>query len=259
MTHFRDAVDLREILKPPAVGRATLMVPRDWAVWDELFMRVRDGINMLLGLADHVPGLDVPRLPDGSLADIVVKPLCGDWDRIRANGEACHILGRGMEGFAGNLLVLPVQLAPHWSGQTAVSFAAHHSGYALAVEAIARLVSRGHLVFEAVGQMSQRVGETAIRLLTRLGLLLARVVRKIATRLAPYVGWLATAKELLVDGVQPILDIVADIRETVELVHCLMDLVHQVRAWLTEAREDLSIFASLPALLDGLPRVGRSG
>ncbi len=259
MTGFGDLIDLREVLQPPAVGSATLVVPKDWAVWDALFIKVRDGINVLLGVADQVPGLVVPRLPEGNLAHLVIKPLCGDWDRIRANGEACRTLAKGMEGLAGNLLVLPLQLSTHWSGHTAISFAAHHAGYALAVEGVARLVSRGQLVFEAVGQMSQRVGETAIRLLTRLGLLLARVVRKIATRLAPYVGWLATAKELLVDGVKPILDIVADLRETVDLVHSLLDLVHHVRAWLAEARQDLSIFASLPAMLDALPSLSGSG
>lgn len=251
-------VDLREILVAPEVGSADLVVPQDWAVWDALFMKVRDGIAMLLSVADHLPGVSVPRLPEGSLADIVVKPLCGDWDRIRANGAACRILGSGMEGLAANLVAVPLQVGHHWSGHGALSFAAHHAAYAVAAEGLAQIVRRGHLVFEAIGAMSQRVGEVAIRLLTRLGILLARVVRKIARRLAPYIGWLATAKEVLVDGLGPILDLVADIRETVDLVHSLVDLVHQVRAWLTQGREDLRILASLPSMVADLPHVGRA-
>ena len=84
------------VLRPPPVCSATLVVPQDWIVWDALFTRARDGINLLAGIADRVPGADVPRLPEGSLADLVVKPLCGDWDRIRANGEACRTLGHGL-------------------------------------------------------------------------------------------------------------------------------------------------------------------
>jgi hypothetical protein len=253
---FGDVVDVREILQPPVVSAAELVLPRDWVVWDTLFMRARDGIALLMSVADRLPGVDIPRMPEGSLADIVVKPLCGDWDRIRANGEACRILGRGVEGMAVNLLTVPLALAPHWSGHTATSFAAHHAEYAVAAEGVAGVVARGRVVFDAIGEMSTRVGETVIRLLTRLGLLLARVARKVARRLAPYVGWLATVKDFVVDGLGPILDIVADIRETVDLVHALLDLAQKVRSWLADARHDLGVFSSLPAMLDGLPTVG---
>ena len=256
MSAFGDLVDVRDVLRPPTVRSATLVLPQDWVVWDALFMRARDGINLLAGIADRVPAVDVPRLPEGSLADLVVKPFCGDWDRIHANGEACRTLGRGLDGLARNLIALPLDLLPHWSGHTMMSFAGHHAGYAAAVEAASHVVSRGQVVFDSIAEVSQRVGETAIRLLTRLGQLLVRVARKVARRLAPYVGWLATVKDVLVDGLGPILDIVADIRETVALVHALLALIHRVTAWLEVARGDLMIFASLPAIVDGLPTLG---
>lgn len=258
MSAFGDVVDVRDVLRPPQVGSAALLLPHDWIVWDALFVKARDGINLLAGIADRVPGVDVPRLPEGSLADLIVKPFCGDWDRIRANGEACRVLGRGMSGLARNLLVLPLDLTPYWSGQTMVRFAAHHLSYALAIEFAGDVVARGQIAFDSVSEVSQRVGETAIRLLTRLGQLLIRVARKVARRLAPYVGWLATVKDVLVDGIGPILDVVADLRETVALVQALLALLHRVTSWLEEARADLMVFASLPAILDGLPSVGSS-
>jgi len=116
VTGFADVIDVTAMLTPPEVMHAALVMPHDWLVWDTLFQRVRDGINLLLGIADHLPGVAVPRLPDGSLADLIVKPLCGDWDRIRSNGDACRILARGMDGLAQNLAAVPISLAPHWTG-----------------------------------------------------------------------------------------------------------------------------------------------
>lgn len=258
MSAFGDVVDVRDVLRPPSVGSASLVLPRDWIVWDTLFMRARDGIDLLGTIADRVAGVDVPRLPEGSLADLIVKPLCGDWDRIRANGEACRTLGRGLNGLARNLVVLPLDLTPYWSGHTMVRFAAHHVPYAIAVEAVSEVVSRGQVVFDRISEVSQRVGEAAIRLLTRLGQLLVRVARKVARRLAPYVGWVATVKDVLSDGLGPILDIVADLRETVALVHALFALISRVTDWLEVARSDLMVFALLPAALDGLPVLGSS-
>ena len=124
------------------------------------------------------------------------------------------------------------------------------------MEGLAQIIDRGKLVFVGIGHLSQRVGEVAIRLLTRLGQLLVRVARKVATRLAPYVGWLTSVKDVLVDGIGPIVDIVEDIRETVELVHALFALVHDIQAWLRAAREELAILATLPSMLDHLPVMG---
>ncbi|MGL5824366.1 MAG: hypothetical protein ACRCYU_05945 [Nocardioides sp.] len=255
MSPVGDLVDIQEILRPPSVAAAELVLPHDWVLWDTLFMRMRDGIALLMSIADRLPGVDLPRLPGGSLTDIVVKPLCGDWDRIRANGEACRTLGRGMDGLTANLVALPIELESRWSGAAATGFAVHHAEYAVAVAAVARVVEQGRLVFDGIGELSRRVGEAAIGLLTRLGLLLARVARKVASRLAPYVGWLATVKDVLVDGVGPIVDIVADIREAVDLVHALLDLVQRIRGWLIAARADLSVFTTLPTMLAGLPSV----
>lgn len=258
MPGFGDVVSLDGVLTAPSVGEAPLHVPKDWETWDSLFQEVRDGINIIAGAADRIPGVDLPRLPEGSLARLVVSPLTGNWDVIRSRGEACRTVGSGLDAMARNLGAVPLDLAPHWSGLTFVSFLGHHAAYAVALEAASRVVAQGTVVFEAMALVSQQLGEAAVRLLTRLGRLLVRVVRKLARRLAPWLGWVSTAKDLLTDGLGPILDIVEDIIELVDLVNGLLDLVATARAWVEDQVARLRVLLEVRHVTDLLPTIGQA-
>ena len=258
MSRFGDAVDLDAVLAPPPVGEASLQVPKDWETWDSLYVEIRDGLDVLRSVAELLPGVNLPELPGGSLADLVVTPFSGDWNRVRAHGDACVTLGRGMDGLGRNLAAIPLDLAPHWVGATTVSFAGHHAGYALAAAAAGRVVAQGIWVFEGIARVSQRVGEAAIRLLTRLGQLLVKVVRQLRRRVLPLVGWLATARDLIVDGLGPVLDLVRDVIEVAECIRDLVALAEEVRAWVEVQVERLRVLTQLRSVLDLLPTLGQA-
>ena len=258
MSRFGDAVDLGQVLVPPPVGEASLQVPKDWETWDALYVEIRDGLDVLRSVAELIPGVDLPELPGGSLADLVVTPFSGDWNRVRAHGDACVTLGRGMDGLGRNLAAIPLDLAPHWAGATTLAFAGHHAGYGLAAAAAGRVVAQGTWVFEGIARVSQRVGEAAIRLLTRLGQLLIKAVRQLRRRVLPLVGWLTTVRDLVVDGLGPVLDLVRDVVEIVESVRDLVALAEEVRAWVEVQVERLRVFTQLRSVLDLLPTLGQA-
>ena len=97
--------------------------------------------------------------------------------------------------------------------------------------------------------MSLRLGERVIELLTRLGRVLIRLARKVGQRLAPYVGWALSVKEVLVDGLGPILDIIEDLREVVGLVQDLIELVALIQEWLAEIKTGLHTLLEFGDLL----------
>ncbi|MFZ2501042.1 MAG: hypothetical protein WAW88_00020 [Nocardioides sp.] len=259
MSVFVDVVDVERLLVAPGEVRLLPRVPADWAEWDFLFQRARDGINLLLGVADHLPGVDIPRLPPGSLADLVVKPFCGDWDAISQHAEASRQWGKGLAAVGANLAVVPLELGVQWRGATPQGFTQHHLGYARTLAEAGAVVATGGLAFTALGRMSLRVGERAIVLLTRLGRLLVRLASKIGKRLAPYVGWLATAVDVLADGVGPILDILHDLEEAIALVKVLQTLRREFDAFLHDIKVELAQLAELGDQLRRLPELaGRS-
>lgn len=244
MSAFVELVDVPALLVPPEVGASVPRVPKEWDSWNHLYEVARDGANLLLSVIDKLPGVDVPRLPEGTLADLVVKPLSGDWDRIAAHGDAAARWARGMRGVAANLAVVPAGLGSRWEGEAAAAFAGRHLCFAAALGLAGELSHGAQFLFEGLGRMSLRLGERVIVLLTRLGRLLIRLARKVGQRLAPYVGWVLTLKDVLADGLGPILDIIDDLREVVGLVRDLIDLVALVHDWLAEVK------AGLHTLLD---------
>ncbi len=249
MTGFLDLVDVGSFLVPPEVGSATPRVPREWDQWDHLYEVARDGANLLLSMVDKLPGVDVPRLPEGTLADLVVKPLCGDWDRIAAHGDAAASWARAMRGVALNTSVVPLALGERWDGRAALACTLRHESYAVALAAAAELSRGADLLFGQLGKMSLRIGERVIELMTRLGRLLIRLGRKIAKRLAPYVGWALTAVDFVKDGLGPILDIIDDLREAVSLVQDLLALVDLMRDWIDDIKAGLEALTDFAHIL----------
>jgi hypothetical protein len=249
MSRFVELVDVSSLLVAPEVGAAVPRVPKEWEAWDHLYEVARDGANLLLAVIDKLPGVDVPRLPGGTLADLVVKPLSGDWDRIAAHGDAAERWAQGMRGVAANLAVVPAGLGSVWEGEAAVAFRLRHAGFAAAIGLAAELSHTGRLLFEGLGRMSLRLGERVIELLTRLGRVLIRLARKVGQRLAPYVGWALSVKEVLVDGLGPILDIIEDLREVVGLVQDPIELVALIQEWLAEIKTGLHTLLEFGDLL----------
>lgn len=250
--------DVPGLLVAPAVDTSTLDLPADWRTWDYYFQKVRDAINTFASVADQVPHVDLGRLPEGSLAHVLIKPFCGDWDRIRANGTASVAAADAMAAASGNVALTPVFLLDGWQGRAALAASVHVEGYALVTRGLAEVVRAGKLAFAGVGRMSQEYGEAAIRIITPLGRLLVRVVGKIMSRLGGWVGWLKTAAEVATDGLERVRDIYEDIRRIIQLVRDLIELKSQIEDWVAEVRAQLAVLLELPEIVSGLPRLGRA-
>jgi len=233
-----------------------LVVPADWRTWDWYFERARDAVNDFLSLVDKLPSVDVGRLPEGSLADLVVKPFCGDWDRIARQADACVIAADAMDGLALNVALVPLDLGRDWWGEASVAAVAHVDCYAVATRGMAEVVASGREAFVAASWMSRRVGETAIRLLVAVGRLLVRLAAKLASRFGGWVAWARAAAEILEEGLGPVRDIYDDVRRLVRLVDDLVALRDLVTEWVAEARSALGVMRGLPDLVERLPRLG---
>lgn len=253
---FTDVVDVKGMLKDPEKPDTKLDLPPEWKSWDKAFQEVRDAINKFLDVVDQVPGIDISmRLPGGSLVDIVVKPFTGDWDRIYMNGAACKTWGEAVGGMGRNVGQVPIDMALHWKGKGAVSFTAHQGVYAVVISAIGALLQYGEKVFQAIGKMSQRLGETVVKVLTRLGKLLIRVLGQVANRLSGWWAWIKTAAEVVVNGLDVVRDIYNDVVEIIDLVKRLFDLKSKVEAWVSDQVAKLKAFQELPAISLELPNV----
>jgi hypothetical protein len=253
---FVDKVDIKALLKEPEKPDTKLNLPPEWQSWDKAFQEVRDAINKFLDVVDQVPGIDISmRLPGGSLVDIVVKPFTGDWDRIYMNGSACKVWGEAVGGLGTNVGQVALDMLPRWSGKGALSFAAHQGVYAVVISAIGALLHYGEKVFQAIGNMSKRLGETVVKVLTRLGKLLIRVLGQVAKRLAGWWAWVKTAAEVLVNGLDVVRDIYNDVVEIIELVKRLFDLKAKVEAWVSDQVAKLKLFQELPNISLELPNV----
>lgn len=255
MASGRLPYDVPGLLVVPDPGASSLDVPADWRTWDHYFQLVRDAINIFASVADKVPHVELGRLPGGSLADLVIKPFCGDWDRIRANGTAGVAAADAMAGAAGNVAVTPLLLLGGWEGRAALAASVHVEGYALVTRGLAEVVRTARAGFAGLGRMSQEFGEAAIRIIVPLGKLLVRVARKIVSRLGGWVGWVRTATEVIANGLEEVRDIVEDIRRVIQLVRDLIELKHLVVEWVAEVRAQLAVLLELPEVVSGLPRL----
>jgi len=253
---FVDAVDVKAMLKAPDQRNAEIKRPAEWAEWNEAFKKIRDTINKFLDVVDKVPGIDITmRLPGGDLEDLVVKPFTGDWNRIRMNGDACKVWGQSVQGLSQNVAKLPKDMALHWYGKTALAFDAHHVAYAVVMKGIGMILEKGELLFSKMGDMSQKLGEVAIRVLTKLGKILLRVIGRILEKFAGWWAAIKTAAEVVVNGLQPVIDIYNDIVKIIDLVGKLFELKDKVVAWVEDKVAKLKLFSELPHMIENLPNL----
>lgn len=245
-------------LDPPRVGDRELHHDETFTTWDRVFSGVRDGINLAIDHLNHV-GAGLPRLPDGSLEDLLVVPLTGDYRLIRQNGNACAVVQDAMSDWAANIGWLAHESVARWHGASGLAFAAHLEAYDLVVRAAGRLIGLGRQVFDGVADVSERLGVQAERIIVALGRLLRRLAIRIAEKLAGAGGWAKLALDLVTKGLRTVTDILDDIRLVVELIDAAVEVRDAIREWAEVQRARLEILADLPDLLRALPELGAPG
>jgi hypothetical protein len=257
MPTFGIVVDVPASLTPPEQISSKLDVPREWKSWDELFQTIRDTINDFIDVANKVPGIELQQLPGGSLADLVIKPFTGDWDRIRMNGEACTILKKGVQGLSKNTLAIPIDMSPHWTGRAAVAFSAVATVFGVVLDSVANVMAKGELVYAKVGRVCQRIGETAIKVIVALGKLLGRLAGKIAQRFAHWLAWVKTAADVIANGLEPVRDIYNGVRRVIDLVDHIFEMKARVEEYVDRMTQAFEVFTDIPAVVDELPTLGQ--
>ena len=235
-------------LEPPAAGERRLDHDPTFAAWDATFSELRDVVNHGIDALNKA-GAGLPRLPEESLEELIVRPLTGDYAAIRQNAHACGDVRTALHVWADNLLRLSVGVDPAWGGQAAAAYLLRVNVVGLAARGVAELVGAGTAVFEAVADFAERLGIEVERLLVDLGQALFRLVAKLTSRLSGPAGWAAFAAELIARGLDTVTDIIDDVRLVVDLVRTLLDLRETVTAWVAEQRARLALFADLPGLM----------
>ena len=67
------------------------------------------------------------------------------------------------------------------------------------------MLAKGQLVYEKIGEVSRKIGETAIKVILALGKLLGRLASKIAQRFANWLSWIKTTAEVVANGLEPVM------------------------------------------------------
>lgn len=244
-------------LVPPGPGHGRLRHDRTFRTWDAAFSECRDVINHGIDLLNHA-GAGLRRLPEGSLEELLVVPLAGDYEQISRNAEACAHTRRALDTWAHNIAGLSLAMVPRWDGRAAAAFFAEMSVTTLAVAAVGEVVGAGTRVFDEIALMSERLGVEVERVIVALGRLLAHVAARLVEKLEG-AGAAVFAAELAIKGLGCVRDLVRDVELVLELVDEAVHLRDAVADWADEQRRRLQVFAELPAVLRGLAPVVGSG
>ena len=235
-------------LDAPAKGEAQLAHDTTFTAWDGAFTSMRDVVNQGIDALNQV-GAGLPRLPEESLETVLILPLTGDYAAIRRNANACGDVRDALHTWGDNILRISLGVGPGWSGQAAAAYLLRVNAFGLAARAIGETVGLGATVFDGIARVSERIGIQVERLVVELGKTLARLGRRLLSKVAGPAGWAAFAGELLLKGLDAVTDIVDDVRRVLELIEALRDLRDVVTAWVAEQRERLELFRELPSLL----------
>lgn len=242
-------LDLAPIrLDAPAYGDRALAHDATFSSWDRSLSTMRDVVNLGIGALNQA-GAGLPELPGGSLEELLVLPLSGDYGAIRQNAEACHQIHDALATWGGNLTRLSIALDPRWDGRAAGAFFLRLNALALLARGLGEVVGRGSVVFDEIAAGSERIGIEVERLVVAFGKALARLVRRLLEKVAGPIGWAAFALELVTEGLEAVTDIIDDVRLVLRIVDTLRDLRETVSDWASEQRDRLGLLAELPALL----------
>ncbi|MBC9734888.1 WXG100 family type VII secretion target [Nocardioides marmotae] len=233
-------------LVDPEPGEAELRHDATFELWDESISALRDVVNTGIRTLNQV-GAGLPLLPEGSLEELLVQPLTGDYGAIRQNATACHQVADALGTWTANLVRVATTLDPRWDGLAGTAFTARLSVQAVAARGLAEVVRRGSALLEEIAEVSERLGVRVEELLVELGKAIARLARRLLARVGGPAGWASFAAELALRGLDAVTDIVDDVRRVVDLVEAVLDLHRTVADWAEVQRDRLAVFEELAA------------
>ena len=237
-------------LSEPDGGGRTMRHDAEFVALDEKLCGIRDVVNTGIDALNEV-GAGLPRLPEGSLEDLLVRPLTGDYPRIRQNAEAVHQVRDALLTYGDNVLRLSLATDPRWGGRAASAYLLRLQGRALAAHAAGRLVDRGAVVFDEIADFSEKLAIRVEEMIMDLVERGERLVRKLLTRVSGPLGWAVLATEVATKGLDAITDLIDDVRTILAIIEELMAMKDDVSAWVDEQRSRLALFEELYDVVTG--------
>ncbi|MEV7430391.1 MULTISPECIES: WXG100 family type VII secretion target [unclassified Nocardioides] len=233
-------------LVDPEPGAAQLRHDTTFQLWDASISALRDVVNTGIRVLNQV-GAGLPLLPEGSLEELLVQPLTGDYGAIRQNAAACHQVADALGTWTANLVRVGATVDPRWDGLAGTAFTARLGVQAVTARGLAEVVRRGSALLEEIADVSERLGVRVEELLVDLGKAIARLARRLLTRVGGPAGWATFAGELALKGLDAVTDIVDDVRRVLGLVDTVVALHRTVADWADVQRDRLAVFGELAA------------
>jgi hypothetical protein len=231
-------------LTEPQLGGHTLKHDAEFEALDGTLCRIRDIINLGIEALNHA-GVGLRKLPEGSLEELLVMPLTGDYRRIRQNALATGQFRDALRTYSENATLLSVAASPRWGGQAAASFLLRVNGHALAARGLGLLVAEAAPLFDVVADHSERLAIEVEELVMELVERGEHVVRKLLARVSGPAGWATWATELALKGFDAVTDIIEDIERILWIIDRLLEMKSEVATWVEEQRERLSLLLDL--------------
>ncbi|MEZ0579639.1 hypothetical protein [Nocardioides sp. MH1] len=233
-------------LAAPDLGGETIEHDEEFEALDDTLCRIRDVVNKGIDALNHA-GLGLRKLPEGSLEELLVIPLTGDYRRIRQNATATGRVRDALDVYAGNASRLSLATSPQWGGEAAAAFLLRLNGHALAARGLGLLVAEAAPAFDLVADQCEHLAVEVEKLIMELVERGEHLVRKLLERVSGPAGWAAWGAELALKGFDAVTDIIEDVERILWIIDRLLDMKGEVTSWVAEQRERLS---SLKELVD---------
>lgn len=199
---FEDPVEPQASLKEPTPEQ------------DDPSLAVQD-IGSVLPSIDWV----IQKLTGWSLLETILKPISGDWIKIRLNADAWRNVGVAADGVSDNLQHAVTSLKSSWTGEAADAFNRHIKLWRQGLRDEKDLATAVQHKMEAMAQTSQQIFR---ELSDILGQIVDKAVATAATSWIPGAGWGKAAKAL-VDLVTTAFALVDRLKNLVELASDVFD------------------------------------
>jgi hypothetical protein len=210
------------VLQPP--------LPGDGADVEQLIEQAGLEVMAVDWVFQHIAGK--------SLVDTVIKPLTGDFSKMRQKAEAWDTIGNAMKQFSvtisGNAGIVTQN---DWTGPSALAQKAYvNIGWkaGLLVEGeIAKLIAKG---FNTVADGSEKLAAEALKLLKKL---IDKLIEIAAKACLPVAGWAAEATTVMdaVDIANQIFQIIEMIKDILSKVQAMWQSIQDIGSQLAKIKD----------------------
>ncbi|TDV43088.1 hypothetical protein [Actinophytocola oryzae] len=189
---------------------------------------------------------------DQGLYDYLVRPLAGDYSRIKANGQAWADCGTMLRTVQTNLVRTSVQLVTSdWKGKAATAFASHvdvvFGAGMYAAEKGCDYVGKG---FDKLSELSVRIAQKCV---TLLNIVIDKII-KLFGKMIPGFGTVWSIVEWVASGFDKA-PYISDVEEIVELVNQVRTLHQTLTKLVTDVTDYFEGVQAMVQAVAGIPEV----